>query len=73
VTTATSRHYSIITAYTGGSGNVLKTFHRNRKTAMKVLNTKSPKEVYYLLTKKHLKAESRRYLAKVIKAEKAYL
>ena len=73
VTNATSRHYSIISAYNGGSGNVLKTFHRNRKTAMKVLNTKSSKEVYYLLTKKHPKAESRRYLEKVIKAEKNYL
>ena len=73
VTNASSRHYSIISAYNGGSGNVLKTFHRNRKTAMKVLNTKSPKEVYYLLTKKHPKAESRRYLEKVIKAEKNYL
>lgn len=73
VTNATSRHYSIISAYNGGSGNVLKTFHSNRTTAMKVLNTKSPQDVYYLLTKKHPKAESRRYLEKVTKAEKGYL
>ncbi|UUO25124.1 DUF3393 domain-containing protein [Colwellia sp. M166] len=73
VTNATSRHYSIISAYNGGSGNVLKTFHSNRTTAMKVLNTKSAKDVYYLLTKKHPKAESRRYLEKVTKAEKSYL
>lgn len=73
VTNATSRHYSIISAYNGGSGNVLKTFHSNRTTAMKVLNSKSPQDVYYLLTKKHPKAESRRYLEKVTKAEKGYL
>jgi membrane-bound lytic murein transglycosylase C len=69
----TSRHYSIISAYNGGAGNVLKTFHSNRQTAMKVLNNKSSKDVYYLLTKKHPKAESRRYLEKVTKAERSYL
>jgi len=73
VTNATSRHYSIISAYNGGAGNVLKTFHGNRKTAIEVLNNKSSKDVYYLLTKKHPKAESRHYLEKVTKAEKTYL
>lgn len=73
VTNSTSRHYSIISAYNGGAGNVLKTFHTNRKTAMQVLNTKSSQDVYYLLTKKHPRAESRRYLEKVTKAEKTYL
>ncbi len=73
VTNSTSRHYSIISAYNGGAGNVLKTFHGNRKTAMKILNTKSSKDVYYLLTKKHPKVESRHYLEKVTKAEKTYL
>ncbi len=73
VTNGMSRHYSIISAYNGGAGNVLKTFHGNRKTAMKVLNAKSSKDVYYLLTRKHPKAESRRYLEKVTKAEKTYL
>jgi membrane-bound lytic murein transglycosylase C len=73
VNNGTSRHYSIISAYNGGSGNVLKTFHSNRKTAMKMLNAKLPKDVYYLLTRKHPKTESRRYLEKVIKAEKGYL
>jgi len=73
VTNTTSRHYSVISAYNGGAGNVLKTFHSNRKTAMHVLNGKSSKDVYYLLTKKHPKVESRRYLEKVTKAEKTYL
>jgi len=73
VANSASRHYSIISAYNGGAGNVLKTFHGNRKTAMKILNTKSSRDVYYLLTKKHPKAESRHYLEKVTKAEKSYL
>jgi membrane-bound lytic murein transglycosylase C len=73
VKNSTSRHYSIISAYNGGAGNVLKTFHSNRKTAMNVLNAKSSNDVYYLLTKKHPKTESRRYLEKVTKAEKKYL
>jgi membrane-bound lytic murein transglycosylase C len=72
VANSTSRHYSIISAYNGGAGNVLKTFHSNRTTAMKVLNTKSSNDVYYLLTQKHPKSESRRYLEKVTKAEKSY-
>jgi membrane-bound lytic murein transglycosylase C len=73
VANETSRHYSIISAYNGGAGNVLKTFHGNRKTAMKILNTKSSNAVYYLLTNKHPKSESRHYLEKVTKAEKKYL
>jgi membrane-bound lytic murein transglycosylase C len=72
VANSTSRHYSIISAYNGGTGNVLKTFHSNRTTAMKMLNAKSSEDVYYLLTKKHPKTESRYYLEKVTKAEKKY-
>jgi len=72
VKNSNSRHYSIISAYNGGAGNVLKTFHSNRTTAMTVLNSKSSQDVYYLLTKKHPKTEARHYLEKVIKAEKNY-
>ena len=72
VTNNTSRHYAVISAYNGGAGNVLKTFHSNRKTAMNVINGKAPNDVYYHLTKRHPKAESRRYLEKVTKAEKSY-
>ncbi len=73
VRNSTSKHYSMISAYNGGTGNVLKTFHGNRTTAMKLLNSKAAKDVYYLLTRKHPRAESRRYLQKVTKAEKNYL
>ncbi|QOL26370.1 DUF3393 domain-containing protein [Thalassotalea sp. LPB0316] len=72
VNNSTSQHYAMISAYNGGTGNVLKSFHRDRKTAVKVINAQQPKNVYYVLTKKHPRAESRRYLEKVTKAEKGY-
>ena len=68
----TSQHYAMISAYNGGTGNVLKSFHRDRKTAVKIINEHQPQNVYYVLTRKHPKAESRRYLEKVTKAEKKY-
>jgi peptidoglycan lytic transglycosylase C len=68
----TSQHYAMISAYNGGTGNVLKSFHTNRKTAIKVINEHKPSNVYYVLTRKHPRAESRRYLEKVTKAEKGY-
>lgn len=67
-----SQHYAMISAYNGGTGNVLKSFHTNRKTAIKVINEHQPSNVYYVLTRKHPRAESRRYLQKVTKAEKSY-
>lgn len=61
-----SKHYSMISAYNGGTGNVLKTFHRSdRKRAMKDLNRLQPNQVYWALTNKHPSSESRRYLQKV--------
>ena len=72
VSNRVSQHYAIISAYNGGTGNVLKSFHRDRKTAVKVINEHKPNNVYYVLTKKHPRAESRRYLEKVTKAEKGY-
>ena len=67
-----SQHYAMISAYNGGAGNVLKSFHRDRKTAVNVINSHQPKNVYYMLTRKHPRAESRRYLEKVTKAERGY-
>ena len=69
---AQSRHYSIISAYNGGAGNVFKTFSRDRTRAPHVINKLSPAEVYQKLTNQHPKAESRRYLVKVLSAEKKY-
>lgn len=72
VSNRVSQHYAMISAYNGGTGNVLKSFHRDRKTAVKVINEHKSNNVYYVLTKKHPRAESRRYLEKVTKAEKGY-
>ena len=68
-----SKHYSMISAYNGGAGNVLRTFHRSdRGRAMKDLNQLKPNQVYWALTNKHPSAESRRYLLKVTQFQKAY-
>jgi len=67
-----SRHYSMISAYNGGAGNVFKTFSAKREHAPNIINALSSAQVYQKLTKQHPKAESRRYLYKVIVAEKNY-
>ncbi|PSW21681.1 membrane-bound lytic murein transglycosylase MltC [Photobacterium swingsii] len=69
----TSLHYSMISAYNGGTGGVLNTFNRNdRKRAMKDLNNLQPNQVYWALTNKHPKAEARRYLQKVTTFQKEF-
>ncbi|GLP96231.1 membrane-bound lytic murein transglycosylase MltC [Paraferrimonas sedimenticola] len=68
----TSRHFSIISAYNGGAGNVLNTFSRDRNQAFVKINRLSSEQVYRELTTSHPRAESRRYLYKVHKAEKKY-
>ncbi|SHF24736.1 membrane-bound lytic murein transglycosylase MltC [Vibrio gazogenes] len=60
-----SLEYSMISAYNGGAGGVLRTFSRSRKTALSKINRLKPNQVYWALTKKHPNAESRRYLEKV--------
>lgn len=67
-----SRHFAMISAYNGGAGNVFKTFSQNREAAPKEINKLSSSTVYTKLTKQHPRAESRRYLEKVTKAEKHY-
>ncbi len=61
-----SLEYSMISAYNGGTGGVLNTFDKkDRKRAMRDLNSLQPNQVYWALTKKHPNAEARRYLQKV--------
>lgn len=68
-----SKHYSIISAYNGGAGNVLKTFHRtNRAQAIVHLNQLKPNKVYWALANQHPSSESRRYLYKVTKSQKEF-
>ena len=67
-----SKHFAVISAYNGGAGNVLKTFHSNRSTAMSRINQLKSDAVYWALTNKHPKAESRNYLKKVTSREGKY-
>ncbi len=67
-----SLRYAIISAYNGGAGNVLETFHRDRKQAPSVINQRSSQQVYQMLTQQHPSAESRRYLYKVNKAQQQF-
>ncbi|TBR41214.1 DUF3393 domain-containing protein [Marinomonas agarivorans] len=72
VANKTSQEYSMISAYNGGTGNVLKTFDRNRKVAMDKINQTPASTVYQKLRYDHPRAESRKYLEKVTKAKAAY-
>ena len=67
-----ARRYSVISAYNGGAGNVLKTFSSDRKKAMQKINQLSANQVYDQLINKHPSQESRRYLFKVTEAQKEF-
>ncbi|WP_114766355.1 membrane-bound lytic murein transglycosylase MltC [Vibrio rhodolitus] len=69
----TSMHFSMISAYNGGTGGVLSAFDSSdRKRAMVKLNNSTPKQVYDTLTTKHPKGEARRYLQKVLYFQKDF-
>ncbi|WP_028116497.1 membrane-bound lytic murein transglycosylase MltC [Ferrimonas senticii] len=72
VQNSTSLHYSMISAYNGGTGGVLSTFDSDRKQAMRELNALHPNQLYTVLTTQHPKAEARRYLEKVLKFQKEF-
>jgi len=67
-----AKRYTVISAYNGGAGNVLKTFSSNREQAVVKINQLSSSQVYQQLTNKHPKQESRRYLLKVNEAQKEF-
>ena len=67
-----SQEYSMISAYNGGTGNVLKTFDSNRTRAMNKINQTSTSNVYKKLRYNHPRTESQNYLEKVTKAKKHY-
>ncbi len=68
-----SRKYTIISAYNGGAGNVFATFDRDRGRAVEKINQLKPSQVYWALTKRHPRAESRRYLEKVTTAQRDFV
>lgn len=67
-----TREYSVIAAYNGGAGNLLKTFHNDRQRAIARINAMSPQQVYNTIVASHPKLESRRYLEKVTAFQQNY-
>ncbi|MDB4838190.1 murein transglycosylase domain-containing protein [Marinomonas sp.] len=72
VTNKTSQEYAMISAYNGGTGNVLKAFNSDRTKAMTEINQSSSSTVYNALRNDHPLSESRKYLEKVTTAKKSY-
>jgi len=68
-----SREYCVISAYNTGSGNVLKTFNRDRTKAKKIINRLTPHTVYTKLRQQLPYVETRNYLQKVTSAKKEFV
>ena len=68
-----SREYCVISAYNTGSGNVLKTFNKDRTKAKKIINSQKPAEVYQKLRSNLPYAETRHYLKKVVDNKKDFV
>lgn len=68
-----SREYCVISAYNTGSGNVLRTFSKNRQNAVNIINSKKPSQVYATLKTKLPYHETRRYLIKVLNHKKEFV
>ena len=68
-----SKEYCVISAYNTGSGNVLKTFNKNKTTAFNIINSKKPVDIYWILRKKLPYIETRNYLKKVVTYKKDYI
>lgn len=68
-----TREYCTIAAYNGGAGNVLDMFAPDRAKAPEVINALPPAEVYRRLRDEHPRAETRRYLVKVLAARREFV
>lgn len=64
-----TRRYATEVAYANGSGALLRTFSRNRKQAIAMINALTPEEFSWHVRNKHPSAQAPRYMQKV---EKAY-
>lgn len=69
----TTREYCTISAYNGGAGNVLRMFAKDRKVAVQRINALPPSDVYRRLRQEHPRAETRRYLGKVLAARRDFI
>jgi len=68
-----SREYCVIAAYNTGPSNVLRTFSRDRTTAVNQINSLQPAGVYDQLRKSLPYEETRHYLEKVTGYRKAFI
>ncbi len=68
-----SREYCMIAAYNTGSGNVLRTFSRNRQRAIDIINRLTPAAVYWKLKTQLPSHEARRYIVKVMRNRKRFI
>jgi len=68
-----SREYCVIAAYNTGAGNVLRTFHRDRDQALSLINGLEPFQVLNALKADLPHQETRRYVAKVMSAQKDFV
>jgi membrane-bound lytic murein transglycosylase C len=68
-----SREYCVIAAYNTGAGNVLRTFDRDRNQAPTKINRMDPIDVFGVLRTQLPFEESRRYIVKVIDAQKSFV
>ncbi len=67
-----SRELAMISAYNGGAGSVLRTFHSNRSEAIRQINQLTPEQLYQRLNRDHPFAETRHYIYKVMQARQRY-
>ncbi|HKT33764.1 MAG TPA: murein transglycosylase domain-containing protein [Nitrospira sp.] len=68
-----SREYCVIAAYNTGPGNVLRTFSKNRTTAVEQINGLPPGALYDKLRSHLPYQETRMYLEKVTTYRKSYV
>jgi membrane-bound lytic murein transglycosylase C len=68
-----SREYCVIAAYNTGPGNVLRTFSKNRTTAVQQINGLQPAVLYDKLRSNLPYQETRNYLEKVTTYRKSYV
>lgn len=68
-----SREFCVISAYNTGSSNVFRAFANSKATALNIINSKAPNDVYRHLINKLPYQETRRYLDKVTKAEVKFI
>lgn len=73
ITHPVSKEYCTIAAYNTGSGNVLRTFARDRVQAVNIINSMQPQQVYQRLRQQLNSHEARRYLHKVVNARKLFV